>query len=120
MNASTANMINSIVLVALGIWGVKTVGLENSPTPAIPVVIGIILFVCTNFIRNHHKIVSHIAVVLTLLILIGLIRPFTGAMSEGDNMGMLRTGVMMTTSLLALVYFIKSFKEARRAKGNKT
>lgn len=118
MNAATANMINALVLVGLGMWGVKTVGLENSPTPAIPVVVGIILFVCTNFIRNHHKIVSHIAVVLTLLILIGLARPLMSAISDGNNMGILRTGIMMLTSLIALIYFIKSFKEARKAKGS--
>ncbi len=118
MNAATANMLNAIVLVGMGLWGVKSSGLENSVTPLIPVVFGIILFVCTNFVRNHHKIVSHLAVVLTLLILIALSMPFSKAIGRGDNMAVLRMGAMMLTSLIAFVYFIKSFREARRAKGN--
>jgi len=118
MNAANANMLNALVLVGMGVWGVKTTGLENSPTPLIPVVFGIILFVCTNFVRNHHKIVSHIAVVLTLLILIALSMPFMKAMDRGDNMAMLRMGSMMLTSFIALIFFIKSFKDARKAKGN--
>ena len=118
MNASNANMINALVLIVLGMWGVNETGLERSPTPVIPVVVGIILFVCTNFIRNHHKVVSHVAVTLTLLIIIGLARPFMKAIEGGDNMAMLRTGVMMLTSIIAFVLFIKSFRDARLAKGN--
>jgi len=116
MNAGNANMINAIVLVAFGIWGIKSTGLEGSLTPIIPVVVGIILFVCTNFVRNHHKIVSHIAVVLTLLILLGLARPFMKAIEGGNSMVMFRTGTMMLTSLIAFVAFIKSFRDARKAK----
>jgi NADH:ubiquinone oxidoreductase subunit 2 (subunit N) len=119
MNASNVNMINALVLVGLGMWGVNATGLENSPTPVIPVVVGIILFVCTGFIRNHHKVVSHIAVVLTVLIIIGLARPFMKAMDSGDSMAMLRTGVMIFTSIVATIFFIKSFREARLAKGKR-
>jgi len=118
MNAGTANMINALVLVGMGLWGVKASGLENSITPLIPVVFGIILFVCTNFVRNHHKIVSHIAVLLTLLILVALSMPFMKAMDRGDSMAMLRMGTMMFTSLIAFIFFIKSFIDARKAKGN--
>ena len=119
MNASNANMLNALVLVVMGMWGVNTVGLENSPTPIIPVVIGIILFICTGFIRNHHKIVSHIAVVLTLMILVALSMPFYKAIGKGNTLGMIRMGAMMLTSLIAFIFFIKSFREARLAKGNK-
>lgn len=118
MNAANANLLNALVLVGMGLWGVKTTGLENSFTPLIPVIFGIILFVCTNFIRNHHKIVSHIAVVLTLLILVALAMPFNKAISKGNTMGIIRMGAMMLTSLIAFIYFIKSFRDARKAKGN--
>ena len=119
MNASNMNMINALVLVGLGMWGVKSTGLDNSPTPLIPVVIGIILFVCTNFIRNHHKVVSHVAVVLTFLIILGLGRPFMKAINSGDTMVIFRTGTMILTSIIAMIFFIKSFREARLAKGKK-
>jgi hypothetical protein len=118
MNASNANMINALVLVVMGMWGVQTTGLANSPTPLIPVVFGIILFLCTGFIRNHHKVVSHVAVVLTLLILVALSMPFYKAIGKGNTMGIIRMGAMMLTSFIALIYFIKSFKEARLSKGN--
>ncbi|MDA8693205.1 hypothetical protein N9L92_04015 [Saprospiraceae bacterium] len=116
MNASNMNMINALVLVVLGMWGVNETGLERSPTPVIPVVVGIILFVCTGFIRNHHKVVSHVAVVLTVLIIIGLLRPFMKAIEGGDSMVIFRTGIMILTSIIATIFFIKSFKAARLAK----
>lgn len=119
MNAANMNMINALVLVVLGMWGVNETGLERSPTPVIPVVIGIILFVCTGFIRNHHKVVSHVAVVLTVLIIPGLAKPFISALNSGDSMAMFRTGTMIVTSIIALIFFIKSFREARLAKGKR-
>ena len=100
-------------------WGVKTVGLENSPTPLIPVIIGMILFVCTNLIRAHHKIVSHIAVVLTLMIVIALIMPFMKAMGKHNSMAMLRMGTMIISSFITFLIFIKSFIDARKAKANR-
>lgn len=116
MNAATANMINALVLVGMGIWGVKVSGLENSMTPLIPVVFGVILFVCTNFVRNHHKVVSHIAVVLTLLILVALSIRFMRSYSTADAMANLRTGAMILTSLIALIAFIKSFIDAKKSR----
>lgn len=119
MDAANANMINALVLVVMGMWGVNTVGVETSPTPLIPVIVGIILFVCTGFVRNNHKVVSHVAVVLTLLIVIALAMPFMKAFERGDNMAILRMGTMMLTSIIAMVYFIKSFKTARLSKQNR-
>ena len=117
MNAGNANLLNSSVLVAMGLWGYF--GSDSpSPTALIPVGIGAALFVMTNFIRNHHKIVSHIAVLLTLLILVALIKPLTGAMDRGDNMATLRVGLMILTSLIAFISFIRSFIEARKSKSS--
>ena len=115
MNAANANLLNAVVLVAMGVWGY--LGSDNpSPTALIPVFIGTTLFVMTNSIRAHNKLIAHIAVVLTLLILIALIKPFTAAMGRSDTMATVRVGLMMLTSAVALVYFIKSFIDARKAK----
>jgi glucose dehydrogenase len=119
MDAANANMINALVLVVMGMWGVNTVGVENSPTPLIPVIVGIILFVCTGFVRNHHKVVSHIAVLLTLLIVVALAMPFMKALERENTMAMVRMGTMMLTSIIAMVYFIKSFRAARLSKQNR-
>lgn len=114
MNAGNANLLNAIVLVGMGLWGYLG-SLTPSPTALIPVVFGVILFVMTNFIRNHHKVVSHIAVILTLMILVALVKPLTSAMGKSDTMAMVRIGLMMLTSAIAFVAFIKSFIDARKA-----
>lgn len=111
MKAHTASAINAFVLLAMGAWGYQS---TNAPTALIPVFIGVILLVCNNGIRLDNKVMSHIAVVLTLLILVALIKPFTGAMSDGDNMGMLRVGAMLLTSAIAMIAFVKSFIDARK------
>jgi len=117
MNAANANLLNAVVLVAMGAWGYF--GSDSpSPTALIPVAFGAILFVMTNSIRSHNKLVAHIAVVLTLLIMVALVKPFTAAMGRSDTMAAARVGLMIVTSLVAMVYFIKSFIDARKDKGN--
>ncbi|MBT8231569.1 MAG: hypothetical protein HKO66_00045 [Saprospiraceae bacterium] len=118
MNAGNANLLNSVVLVGMGLWGYLG-SATPSKTALIPVAFGVLLFVMTNFIHNHHKIVSHIAVVLTALILIALVKPFSSAMGKSDTMAMVRLGIMMLTSAVALFYFIKSFREARKSSAAK-
>ncbi len=116
MNAANANLLNAVVLVAMGAWGYF--GSDSpSPTALIPVFIGAILFVMTNSVRNHNKVVAHIAVVLTLLIFVALLKPFSAAMGREDSMAMVRVGLMLATSLVAMIYFVKSFIDARKSKG---
>ena len=69
MNATIANLINSISLMVIGLWGYLDV---LSPTALIPVSIGVFLILCSRGVKNQNKIISHIAVLLTLLILIAL------------------------------------------------
>lgn len=117
MNAANANLINAVVLVAMGAWGYF--GSDSpSPTALIPVAFGTVLFVMTNSIRDHNKVVAHIAVVLTLLIMIALIKPFNAALGRSDNMAAFRVGLMVLTSFVSFIFFIKSFIDARKAKGN--
>ncbi|RMG81019.1 MAG: hypothetical protein D6714_13650 [Bacteroidetes bacterium] len=115
MNAHKASLINAIALVALGAWGYF--GSETpSPTALIPVVIGAVLLILNKGVKAENKVLAHIAVVLTALILFGLIKPLTGAMDRGDTMAMVRVGVMLATTVYALFYFIKSFRDARKAR----
>ena len=69
-------------------------------------------------IKNENKVIAHIAVLLTLLILGGLIIPLTGAMDRADNMAIIRVGVMITTTIIAMVFFVKSFIDARKNKSS--
>ena len=70
MNASKANLINSISLIGFGLWGYFEV---TSPTALIPVGFGLILLLCYNGVKNQNKIIAHVAVLLTLVILLALV-----------------------------------------------
>ena len=113
MNASKANLINSIALIGFGLWGYFEV---TSPTALIPVGFGLILLLCYNGVKNQNKIIAHIAVLLTLLILFALLGMRLPKSLESGGIGLFRVLFMCGTSLLAMIYFVKSFIEARRNK----
>lgn len=116
MKAHTASLINAIALVALGAWGYF--GSETpSPTALIPVIGGAILLALNGGVKKENKVIAHIAVVLTLILLLGLVMPLKGAFARGDQMAIIRVAIMLLTSVLAMVYFIKSFIDARKARG---
>jgi len=107
------SLINSLVLITLGTWAYFS-SETPSVTALIPVFAGIILFVITPGFKNGNRLLAHIAVVLTFLILIGLIKPLTGAISRSDGAAIARVVIMMITSLAAINVFVRSFIEARR------
>ena len=60
MNASKANLINSISLITLGLWGFFEAFAEvewKAATALIPVVFGLMLFFCTKGIKNQNKMI---------------------------------------------------------------
>lgn len=118
MKAHTASAINAYTLVAMGLWGFyMTKGPDQSPTVWIPVAFGVVLLILNNGIKFQHKIQSHLAVILTLLIAFALFRPLMSNFEKGDTMGIVRVGLELATSIFALVFFVKSFREARRNRG---
>ena len=75
MKAHTVSLINSLVLVTMGLWGY--LDSDSRPiTALIPVIVGIVLLIINSGVKKENKIAAHIAVLLTLLIIIGLVRPF--------------------------------------------
>ena len=77
MKAHTVSLINSLVLVTMGLWGY--LDSDSRPiTALIPVIVGVILLIINSGVKKENKIAAHIAVLLTLLIIIGLVRPFLG------------------------------------------
>ena len=115
MNAYVANVLNAVVLIGMSLWGYLS-SESPSATALIPVAFGIILLILSNGVKKENKIVAHVAVVLTLLILISLFKPLSAALGRSDNMAMMRLAVMIVTSLIAMIYFIKSFIDARKAR----
>ncbi len=117
MKAHIASLINAAALISLSLWGYFS---SDTPslTALIPTVIGVILIAINNGVKKENKIIAHIAVTLTLLILIGLVKPLMGAMGREDNAASLRIVAMIVTTVFAMVFFIKSFIDARKNREN--
>ena len=102
-------------MTGFGLWGY--LGSETpSETALIPVVFGVALLFLYKGVKKENKIAAHIAVLLTLLILGGLLKPLTAAIGREDGMAIMRVTVMLVTTVVALVAFIKSFVDVRRAR----
>lgn len=118
MTAATTNLINALTLIFMSIWGYF--GSETpSPTAFIPAVFGVILLVLNTGVRRENKLVAHIAVTLTLIILISLFAPLTGALGRNDTEAVIRIMVMIMTSIVAMVMFVRSFIRARKVQNIK-
>ena len=111
MNAYKADLINSISLIILGIWGYIEV---SSVTALIPTAFGAILLACSSGIKKQNKIIAHISVLLTLLILFALLGMRLPKSLESGGLGLFRVLAMCGTSIIAMIYFVKSFIAARK------
>ena len=115
MKAPQANLINAIVLIAMGLWAYFAA--ESAPKTAfVPVGFGVILLALSGGVKKENKVVARIAVALTVLVLLALIMPLVGSIRRGNEMAVIRVALMMGSSAFAIVYFIKSFKDARLAR----
>ena len=110
MNAHTASLVNAILLISVGGWGYLESG---SPTSLIPVVIGTILVLLNKGIKKQNKIVAHIAVLVTLLGF-ALVMPLMKAIEDGRSDAILRILIMLSSSVYAMIFFVKSFIQARK------
>ncbi len=118
MKAYQANIINAIALIAMGLWGYLSESAElRSMTALIPVIFGAILLPMTPGIKSENKIIAHIAVTLTLLLLIMLIAmPLRARLAAQDSAGTIRVLIMIATCTFAMISFIQSFIAARKAR----
>ena len=115
MNTKTANFINSISLILMGLWGFIDV---SSVTALIPSIFGVLIFICYILSRKNQKlnlIFAHIAVLLTILILIALIGTRLPKSLDEGGLGLIRLIIMISTCSFALIVFIKSFIESRKS-----
>ena len=112
------NFLNAIVYIALGSWGYLSSDMPSF-TSLIPVAAGIILISITPGFKKGNRVLAHIAVVLTFLMLVSLFKPLTGSISRSDLAGVIRVAIMIVTSLIAMGFFIRSFVDARRSPGSK-
>jgi predicted ferric reductase len=117
MNAHKASLINAILLVTLSLWGYFS-SETPSITALIPAFVGVILIAINKGVKKENKVIAHIAVVLTLVILVGLIKPLLGAVDRSDNLAILRVLIMIISTIMAMIYFIKSFIQVRKNRLN--
>ena len=116
MKAHIVSLIHAIALIGLGGYGYLSSD-TPSVTALIPVVFGVLLLAMNNGVKKENKVIAHIAVLLTLLIIIGLVKPLTGAMGRGDSAAVARVATMLVLGVLAMVSFVRSFIAARKARG---
>ena len=115
MKASTSSLLNAIILISIGLWGYFE-SESKAITALIPVIIGIILLLVNKGVKNENKALAHVAVLLTFLILLGLIKPLLGAFERENAYAIIRVLLMIISSLWAMISFIKSFISARKNK----
>ncbi len=113
MKAHTASLINAVLLIVLPLWGYFS-SETPSITALIPAFIGVLLLAMNYGVKKENKIIAHIAVVLTLVILFGLITPLKGAIGRGDTLAIGRIIVMILSTIMAMIFFVKSFIDAKK------
>jgi hypothetical protein len=122
MKTEQSNLLNSLTLITIGLWGYFDVSDYNLSiissfehwTALIPVVFGFVLLLCHKGVKNNSKLVAHIAVVVTLLIFIALVVKRLPISIEQGGTGLFRVIAMSFTSLMALIVFIRSFISNRK------
>ena len=109
------NLINSIALISMSAWGYID---TNSFTALIPAFFGVLLFILGTMLTNEKlvKLSAHLLVLFTLLILLALIIQVLPGVVERGGVGLIRVILMISTSAIAMIIFIKSFIKNRKSK----
>tara|TARA_B100001063_G_scaffold56967_1_gene51020 strand:- start:4455 stop:4874 length:420 start_codon:yes stop_codon:yes gene_type:complete len=109
------NLINSISLISMSVWGYMD---TNSFTALIPAAFGVILFILGTMLTNEKlvKLSAHLLVLFTLLILLALIIQVLPGVIDRGGVGLIRVILMISTSSLAMIIFIKSFIDNRKSR----
>jgi|TARA_B100000123_G_C25679240_1_gene405609 hypothetical protein len=109
------NLINSIALISMSAWGYVD---TNSFTALIPAFFGIILLILGTMLTNEKlvKLSAHLVVLFTLLILLALVIQVLPGVIERGGIGLIRVILMISTSSIAMIIFIKSFIDNRKSR----
>lgn len=115
MKAHIASLINAITLIVFSLWGYLS---SDTPslTALIPTLIGAVLIFLNKGVKAENKVIAHIAVLLTLVVLGGLVKPFLGALGRDDSGAVIRVSIMILSTVLAMIFFVKSFIDARKSR----
>lgn len=117
MKAASANLLNAIVLIAAGLYGyfgIAAADGSHSLTALIPAAFGLLFLVLQKGVASANKIISHVVVVLTLVLLVMCIMRFVKV--EDWNAKKYIFLACIISNAIALIAFIGSFIAARRNK----
>ncbi|NND34554.1 MAG: hypothetical protein HKN76_18355 [Saprospiraceae bacterium] len=113
MKPHSANLLAGIVLILMGCWAYF--GSETpSMTALIPAIFGVIFLALTGLLKKENKVVAHVVVILTLVVLVSLFKPLTGVLERDDTVGLIRVSLMMLVCLIAMIVYVRSFIAARK------
>ena len=115
MKAASANLLNAIVLIAAGLYGyfvLLTPEGSHAPTALIPAAFGLLFLIFQKGVANHNKVISHVVVLLTLVLLIICVMRFIKVENWGAKKYLFLACVL--SNAVALIAFIGSFIEARK------
>ena len=90
----------------------------NSFTALIPAFFGVILLLLGTMLTNEKlvKLSAHLVVLFTLLILLALVIQVLPGVVERGGVGLIRVLLMITSSSIAMIIFIKSFIDNRKSR----
>ena len=90
----------------------------NSFTALIPAAFGVVLLILGTMLTNEKlvKISAHLVVLFTLLILIALVIQVLPGVLDRGGIGLIRVILMILTSSIAMIVFIKSFIDNRKSR----
>lgn len=115
MKPKTANLLNSAILFLSGIYGyffITTATGEHAPTALIPTFFATVLIIIGIFWERVPKIVSHVVILLTLVLLFMCVVRFVKIdLWEAKKYLFL---ICIFSNAAALSIFIKSFIDARK------
>lgn len=109
------NLVNSIALISMSAWGYID---TNSFTALIPAAFGVVLLILGTMLSNEKlvKISAHLVVLFTLLILLALVIQVLPGVLDRGGIGLIRVILMILTSSIAMIVFIKSFIDNRKSR----
>jgi exosortase/archaeosortase len=115
MKAKQANLLNAIILLAAGLYGyfmILTPEGTHAITALIPAAFGLLFLVFQKGVATENKIIAHVVVVLTLVLLIICVMRFLKIEDWGAKKYLFLACIV--SNAVALVAFIGSFIAARK------
>jgi len=112
MRPHQINLINAVVLLAIGLWGYLHPDAQRS-SALIPVAFGALFLTTTPMVRSGNLVVSFLVSSLTLLLVLALGASLVEALQYHETGSIFRLSVMSLSSVLAVGIYFKAYLDQR-------